>query len=910
MDTFFGKGGKPTATGECIPLISHENDVFMVGQRAMTILEELEAPLASVAVAGLYRTGKSFLLNRVILQANAFHVGSTVNACTKGVWMWSEPLITQDEFGNDIKVIVLDTEGIGATTADASHDTRIFSLGLLLSSFFVYNSLGSIDEQALSNLSLVTNISKEIRVNAVMEDENTDVTKQEADFTEFFPAFLWVVRDFVLQLQDTEGNEINSEQYLENALQDCVGKSAESKNRVRHCLKQFFPERSCITLVRPCMDEKQLQNLNELPDDNLRPEFLQQAKQLRDRVLREAGRRPMMMKGKHLSGSMISFLCQAYTSAINQGSAPVIHDAWTYVCESQRMKAEQDLSDCFLASCAELSSDNLLPPDFVRKVNKLKRETMFKYGNICADLDYNVADYQNEMEIKLDNSISALIEQNEERFHQSCRDQALLDHDVLISFDKFPTFESFRSQFGEQHATFTENVLEALDDTPRLRSTAELEWFNRMIPIVWRAIGHFYGAHEYELDRLKNELKQLKTQIGEMTKQHGLEVQRLQQEHERVVTQKADGYVHDIKQQKEKISELTFKLEDANTRMVVLEAEVVQSSHANTAEMGQLEQRLIVEQSRAESAEAQIEMLKGEVEDLSEVDELVKEKELQLSNLMFEKEQLTQDLAKVRKEMESRCKEFDRMAQSYKQEARDIETTAMESVSKIKKLRKMDQQKMKRDIEEHRANCERFESHIGVLKTELETVNQQKLDAANVYEEQLKLFRTQVADSEDRLSESQAEHVRTVQEMQEQLRLEINELERKENAAKDKTIRAEKEWAEKVKDLETRCIGAEARLENQKRQLEQAQEFNRRKKAKTENTANMINMVRSDAEVTWARQQMAQKDVELDKQTARVRELESRIREYERTMDSQVTRLKLEYESRIAELEEHVANLT
>jgi hypothetical protein len=35
----------------------------------------------------MYRTGKSFLLNRILLDnPQAFPVGSTVNACTKGLW--------------------------------------------------------------------------------------------------------------------------------------------------------------------------------------------------------------------------------------------------------------------------------------------------------------------------------------------------------------------------------------------------------------------------------------------------------------------------------------------------------------------------------------------------------------------------------------------------------------------------------------------------------------------------------------------------------------------------------------------------------------------------------------------------------------------------------------------------------
>ena len=43
-----------------------------------------EGPLGVVAVAGLYRTGKSYLLNRMLLnRSNGFGVGPTINPCTK-----------------------------------------------------------------------------------------------------------------------------------------------------------------------------------------------------------------------------------------------------------------------------------------------------------------------------------------------------------------------------------------------------------------------------------------------------------------------------------------------------------------------------------------------------------------------------------------------------------------------------------------------------------------------------------------------------------------------------------------------------------------------------------------------------------------------------------------------------------
>ena len=48
-----------------------------------------------------------------------------------------------------MKVFVVDSEGIGAFNEDSNHDTRIFLLALLISSYFIYNSMGPIDENAL-----------------------------------------------------------------------------------------------------------------------------------------------------------------------------------------------------------------------------------------------------------------------------------------------------------------------------------------------------------------------------------------------------------------------------------------------------------------------------------------------------------------------------------------------------------------------------------------------------------------------------------------------------------------------------------------------------------------------------------------------------------------------------------------
>ena len=151
-----------------------------------------------------------------------------------------------------MKVLLIDTEGFAGIDENANHDTRIFLFSLLLSSFFIYNSVGSIDENALQNLSLVINLAKEIQIKSSGKDADPE------ELAQYFPSFLWVVRDFALKLVDQAGHPISTKEYLENSLnpQKGVSDAVESKNRIRRLIKHFFRERDCQTMVRPLEDEK------------------------------------------------------------------------------------------------------------------------------------------------------------------------------------------------------------------------------------------------------------------------------------------------------------------------------------------------------------------------------------------------------------------------------------------------------------------------------------------------------------------------------------------------------------------------------------------------------------------------------------------------------------------------------
>ena len=334
--------GRPT------PLVMAEdaegNANFSVPDEAVAALRKFDGPIAIVAVVGLYRTGKSYLVNRIVGHQHGFKVGPTINACTKGIWMWSEPIPFENSRGEKLQLLVLDTEGIGGTDASSDYDTRIFSLAVLLCSTLVYNSLGTISEEAIGNLSFVANLSQHVRVKATQgnaKDNDEDSSKESTTdaLSSFFPSFMWVIRDFSLVLEDEDYNEITELDYLNNSLKLREGFSSDvqAKNRIRQSLTSFFTKRDCVTIVRPLVDETKLQQIDDEPYESLRPEFRARMEKFRADLLDQLTAKTL--QGKPMSGSMFSTLARTFVEAMNSDGVPTITTAWDHVAKTETKEA-------------------------------------------------------------------------------------------------------------------------------------------------------------------------------------------------------------------------------------------------------------------------------------------------------------------------------------------------------------------------------------------------------------------------------------------------------------------------------------------------------------------------------------------------------------------------------------------
>ncbi|XP_045197032.2 guanylate-binding protein 1-like [Mercenaria mercenaria] len=181
------------------PLCLIKNDENGQLSLEMEVIEEIskiEDTVNVIAIAGPYRSGKSYLLNRLANTEQGFRLGHTTKATTKGIWV----LCLEHPIRKDEVLMLLDTEGIGdVAKSDDENDNSILSLTTLLTGTFVYNMFGVLDEKLLKKLSFVTKISKQIALCNTLDEDDLRYIPEMAFY---FPSFVLCLRDFSLEMDN------------------------------------------------------------------------------------------------------------------------------------------------------------------------------------------------------------------------------------------------------------------------------------------------------------------------------------------------------------------------------------------------------------------------------------------------------------------------------------------------------------------------------------------------------------------------------------------------------------------------------------------------------------------------------------------------------------------------------------
>jgi hypothetical protein len=532
------------SVGKAVPFVIYSNKKFIVSDEAREILSDPQFnKLGIISLVGKYRTGKSFLLNRVLLnqkRETGFDVGPTIKPCTKGIWMWSKPVLIDNNHSKEkFHTFMIDTEGLGAYDEEINHDSKIFLIAVLISSLFIFNSFGNIDENSINSLSFILNLSKTIKISS---DSNSNSTSAVEEISKYFPSLLWLLRDFSLKLEDTQGNTITAREYLENALTLQKGSTevVEEKNKVRKMITTYFPERDCFSMVRPVENEKELQNLNNLDDDKIRVEFLEQAETLRNKVFKKV--KPKTFNGKILTGGMLCELLNSILDSINTGGIPVIENSWKYVVHNECVKNLSDSVDKYRQAIYQFKNDNKENANFFSDLEEFTKDIQnkvvesFKSSLTSMGTDpETTTEFLEKLKGKLCEEFKKFNDENSKLFENKMSEA--LDKNAKKLVETFETDKYVKNyyQFFQDLESLKEISEASTPDFPMKKEII----FEKLLQVVKKFIEMNFLKNKIniekevarlknELDLLGNKLKNKETELNEVKTENAREVEKLQ----------------------------------------------------------------------------------------------------------------------------------------------------------------------------------------------------------------------------------------------------------------------------------------------------------------------------------------------------------------------------------------------
>lgn len=241
--------------GRAVQIITTKEDhIFELDEGALEsiLLQDhiKDKNVVVVSVAGAFRKGKSFLLDfflrYMITQGNTDWMGSDDEPLegfswrggserdTTGILIWSEVFLTDLPNGEQVAVILMDTQGAFDSESTVRDCATVFALSTMLSSVQIYNLLHNIQEDDLQHLQLFTEYGR-----LALEDSgNTPFQKLQ-----------FLVRDWSFPYEADYGPK-GGELILNRRLQISEKQHPELQSLRKH-IRSCFSNISCFLMPHP-----------------------------------------------------------------------------------------------------------------------------------------------------------------------------------------------------------------------------------------------------------------------------------------------------------------------------------------------------------------------------------------------------------------------------------------------------------------------------------------------------------------------------------------------------------------------------------------------------------------------------------------------------------------------------------
>ena len=179
--------------------------------------------------------------------------------------------------------------------------------------------------------SCFTHLTKSIIVRSGLTEKET-----MHEFRNYFPDFLWLLRDFTLQLADTHGRQITARDYMvKKVLVSSDSYPPAPTDYVAGIIRASFPSIDCQTIPPPSDDPYILQNIED-HEGSLSEAFNTSITCVIEHILKNITIKKGFHSSQIVTGEMLAELMDQFVEVLNSPDAvPNLENAWQAIVTSR-----------------------------------------------------------------------------------------------------------------------------------------------------------------------------------------------------------------------------------------------------------------------------------------------------------------------------------------------------------------------------------------------------------------------------------------------------------------------------------------------------------------------------------------------------------------------------------------------
>jgi atlastin len=312
--------------------------------------------VAVVSVVGAFRTGKSFLLSWFLRYLHYLETkdNETETAASKddsvpwykkmeesslgnegfdwkagsernttGIWMWSHPHLIKNAAGDNLAVLLVDTQGMFDHETTMALTASIFGFSTLLSSYQIYNVDKRIQEDNLQQLALFSEYARTAMAGDKEAVKDSKDKKGDAAVTAVrkpFQQMEFLVRDWQHfddedDEEDYEAMEKSMEEYLKTVIAE---RDAKDLQDTREQIVSCFEKITCYGLSHPGFAVVKKKYTGDV--DSIEPQFLNLLDRYCAKVFSPETLQPKVIHGRELTAAELGTYIQTYADLFASGA--------------------------------------------------------------------------------------------------------------------------------------------------------------------------------------------------------------------------------------------------------------------------------------------------------------------------------------------------------------------------------------------------------------------------------------------------------------------------------------------------------------------------------------------------------------------------------------------------------------